>query len=654
MLQVGIRDVSSVSCIASTSIPPGVSLDDAELSTRSRNALVASGLLNRPSSVAACTYGDLLHLPSVGLRSAIEISCVLEWVVEAQSVSVNQVSAIAPSGDQAEWISTLIEADTESWIDQVRNDDPRFRKVVPPGAGTLHERIERLLSEVAEQGSVNEGIALAKAMAGIRLRVAQISALKLEDALSDVLSAFGSYPRFTTALVARFGWDGSPPRTLEECAAPLGVTRERVRQVESKTKAGLKIGGAFMPRLDAAIQCIESAVPIPVQSVPSKLLEAGVSERAFSIESLLSAATLFGRKTYLTLADFPQGKVVLGRPDAGKARGVARTARRLAGLIGVANVFHVCSDLGESDDESTVENVRRLLRGLEGFEFLDDDWFWCTDLPTGRNRLDNVAHKILSVASPQTVASVRDGVKRKYSFISKSRNALLPVPPISALCAYFTRSPEFRLDRDSVASVQRFDCNEILGSVEAAFVAIFRAVPSGILDRRSVIEACLQRGLNESTVQTFLTYSPILEHVDSDAWKLRGVHVDPAALEALREANQTSPREKRVLSFGWTQSGSLWLASRLPYNLASVVIGVPGALRRYLESRSFAAFERTTGQSCGTLSINAEGTSYGYATFIRRSGADALDVLYSEFDLQRDTVQLSLADENALEEDTAG
>ena len=109
-----------------------------------------------------------------------------------------------------------------------------------------------------------------------------------------------------------------------------------------------------------------------------------------------------------------------------------------------------------------------------------------------------------------------------------------------------------------------------------------------------------------------------------------------------------------MLSFGWTQTGSLWLASRLPYNLASVVIGVPGPLRRYLEGRSFAASERTTGQSCGSISINAEGTSYGYAPFIRRSGADALDVLYSEFDLQRDTVQLSLADENVLEEYAAG
>lgn len=106
-----------------------------------------------------------------------------------------------------------------------------------------------------------------------------------------------------------------------------------------------------------------------------------------------------------------------------------------------------------------------------------------------------------------------------------------------------------------------------------------------------------------------------------------------------------------MLSFGWNPAGRLWIASRLPYSLVNIVVGVPGSIRRYLDERSFTALDRTSGQACGMVSVNAEGMSYGYGPFVRRSGADSQDVLYSEFDLQKDTVQLSLADEFALEDD---
>ena len=41
-------------------------------------------------------------------------------------------------------------------------------------------------------------------------------------------------------LERRFGLDGRPPQTLEEVGAGLGITRERVRQLESRALRELR------------------------------------------------------------------------------------------------------------------------------------------------------------------------------------------------------------------------------------------------------------------------------------------------------------------------------------------------------------------------------------------------------------------------------
>ena len=48
-------------------------------------------------------------------------------------------------------------------------------------------------------------------------------------------------PRMRHVLAQRFGLDGVVPQTLEEVGAGLGITRERVRQLESRALRELRM-----------------------------------------------------------------------------------------------------------------------------------------------------------------------------------------------------------------------------------------------------------------------------------------------------------------------------------------------------------------------------------------------------------------------------
>jgi RNA polymerase primary sigma factor len=48
-------------------------------------------------------------------------------------------------------------------------------------------------------------------------------------------------PRMRRVLALRFGLDGETPQTLEEVGSGLGITRERVRQLESRALRELRV-----------------------------------------------------------------------------------------------------------------------------------------------------------------------------------------------------------------------------------------------------------------------------------------------------------------------------------------------------------------------------------------------------------------------------
>lgn len=653
--------------------PVGLEIADIPFSSRAANALRGSGLIADKESLAQVTFGQLIAIPSVGIKSLIEISTLIEAALDAHwrlteelarsfATPSDYAGTAAPidskmpsdavrsdaSASMEGWREILTAALENPWIDQVNEHDRRLGKFFPPGSGTLEDRIERAISDPAAYSSEIPG--LLESLPRIAAAIERMEAQPLEDYLLELLSAYlGEDEPRLSAIAARFGWRGDDQKTLQECGDMLGVTRERLRQIESKIFNKLTKYPLYLPNLDSALDILEGSAPSHISRAAMVLVEKGVCRSPFSPRSLIQTAKMFGRNTSVEVEDHRGEELVVSR-EQGQALGILyRAARRLTGQSGVTSVYKVMDAITESiapldSPDIDESDVRRILADQPACEFLDEDWFWFTAIPEGRNRLENLIKKMLSVASPQSVASLREGVRRSFRWraATNKRFRTLAVPPQNVLAKFLDRHPDFHLNGELVSAVKPLDCRKFLGEGEQVLVDVLRGISSGVMDRKTLITECLARGINENTLAVYTSYSPILDHIGVSLWQLRGVRVDPAAVEAVRQQNSLRTPQNRVQDFGWTKDCKLWVAWTLPSITSSRVFGIPGPIKRYLSARSFDAQPKDLERPLGRISITDEGTSYGYAPFLRYSGADEGDTLKAEFDLAAAKVQLSV------------
>jgi len=553
------------------------------------------------------------------------------------------------AGDYA---ATLLEAMDAPWSEEVSNLDPRFTTALSPGNRTVFERLERLTAEPQDLPFAE--MELANEIEKVRDLLAQISSLPLDSALKafveEVTRLRGPGMK---ALERRLGVDGARPATLEEAASPIGVTRERVRQIQKRFTDRLPNHRVFMPKLDAAIAIVREAAPITVERASELIRREGLTTRPFHPQSLLVAAEFCGRQQPFEIDNSTGGPRVVLEYRKDFERTIRSVACKQAGASGATNVAEVMAEAGTKIASSITEDeVRRHLQQCPEIEFFDGDWFWNKDGTPDRNRLRNVTRKMLSVASPIHLSELREGVQRHYHIRRARGTAQWPLvtPPRAILEAFYRAHPEFAVDASGqVTSVAQLDYRTELNPTERILVDVLRSSPACLLDYASFGTTCMGIGMNSNTFSQYLSASPVISHLGTDLWSLRGIKVDPAAVEALRQANAATPREKRVMDHGWTETGDLWLAARLPELPSKFALGIPSTIRRFVAGHEFPAVDEL-GLTAGVLRINAEGTSYGYGQFLARCGADRDDLLLITFRLTEERATLRLVSDEEFED----
>lgn len=651
--------------------PQDIDLGTVPFAARTRSTLRRTRLLDDSRPLMRARFGDLLGIRQLGTKTLLEITTLVEAAIQhglterpdtlRRRLADQFPMAPARSAETDEWPpSDIVEVLKEPWVSKVSAVDPRFAQVFPFGASTLEETLARVVSHPA--ATLAELDALRERLPSIRTAADRISSLPLEESLAELLSGLiGDRQPKLDALLARYGWAGDAPQTLDVCGKMIGVTRERIRQMEEKARTRLKRFPYFLPVLDRALALLESSAPISLPMAAKLIHDQGLSRRPFSPVSLLSTATLLGRKSDLTIVETHDEHYLVAEAKGPLVKIVANTARSMAGQAGIASVFNVLDRVGEklasggishnSGDTLDTDEARQVLKGLSRCEFLDDDWFWFTDLPPLRNRLENVAKRILSVASPQPLQSVREGLRRAFRqrSLTNARYESLEVPPQFALVRFFESHPDFTFDGQFVDCILPLDYKTVLGDTDRMLVDAFKSFASEVVDRNTLARYCLSRGMNDSTFGASTTFSPILEHVGVDLWKLRGVAVDPAAVEAVRQANKSIPRQTSLIYHEWSSEGLLRIAWAVPFLNSNATFGIPNEVRRYIAKNRYRALGKRSGRESGQIVITDYGTSYGYGPYLRYAGAEEGDVLIAEFDSEQSVVYLSIGEADSLE-----
>jgi transcriptional regulator with XRE-family HTH domain len=350
----------------------------------------------------------------------------------------------------------------------------------------------------------------------------------------------------------RYGANGPHGTTLIELAAPLGITRERVRQIIEKLTERSSQFEFDIPVLDSLQLACALHLPCPV-SVLNNQVRTQLGEHLTLEDACLFANELLGKRivrmSELTTqpgglridpwAYGPGEGNVVQVEDVKAVRSVAYAMIRSCGVAHLPTVAGAAS-LTHGLQGASLANM---LQSVEGFEWLDADrlWFWFGPEKPSRNIILSVARKVFAVARERVdidhllAAIMRYRSRTATAEFDRNRSLML-IPPIHIARAVLERLTWLQVVQyDDYRASTPLNPAEELSDTELRLVAALEA-RDGVASRFELRSALADIKL--ITFSAALMTTPVVRLISHGIYAIMGRPLDPTAF-----VRATSPRD---------------------------------------------------------------------------------------------------------------
>lgn len=630
------------------------------LTVRTTNCLVWFLTNNPGTRLSQFTVGMLIDIPNMGKKSITELVTTVNSMHFENANNQQEEDTSKLNTNRRELLRLIKKLKSNPICKQLVYGDIRFRRYLFPLVGAANDEntpLDILLGEIqAESDSIYlaQSVRIIEELDSLSNEIERVSKLSICSALKEFIAGHYSSNKKNNleAIYRRFGIGENRQLTLEECGQIAGVTRERIRQIESKILQKIRKLDAkiFIPGLEEALLLLSNSIGLKEEMFPKLLMDAGFANDKVSVDALIQFSELLHYDSKGICTHHAKNGIDYIWKGGLNFENILSTCNKLYHRNGIADSKLILVAMNKENSDENFEIVQSCLRNSESRIPLDDECRWWIPKDFGkirRNRLINIAKIVLAVTDPINADDLLYAFERSARFRNSSHPSYqgkkqIVSPSRDAVLSFFKQLPDFEVNESLIHSKNKLEPKEIMNAVDLAIYEIGNNSIDGIMNRNQITDGCVRKGIPFGTVSVNTSYSPVLKHLALETFVLIGRTIDPMAKSAHSEVQAGKARRKAVLLSDW-KSGKLRIIARVPSQPQSMVVGVPGNIKRFFTSNKYNAID-LEGTTSGVIGIHDRGsakTLYGMGTFCHRENFRENDLLAMEFDLVNSIVNLS-------------
>lgn len=360
--------------------------------------------------------------------------------------------------------------------------------------------------------------------------------------------------RYLPALAMRVKWVNGKSSTLDEAGKAIGVTRERVRQMEGKLKP-LSINLVVAPKLIySVIGILKTANTWEEFKAYAKEIKLSAEIDNWSIDSLRQLVNIFNVQKVISELDSLISKIEPVMID----NSVMKTVRGYRNALGLIDIPALSQALGESPTKCI-----EVLKAMYPHVLIANNLAMANQRQGGS--VTNILLKQLSIKSPLKPSILVEGIERASGY--RRTPMVGSQEDLENLVIQIAGNPP-SLENINPDLSEDFE----LGDIELWLQQVIGERSIGIIHRDELSELAISDGINPSSIGAYLSISTIIRNVSPGIFALVGTEVEGSVIDSYRNgflADYTPPSfeyaliDERTMELSITPNVSLYTGGSL-------------------------------------------------------------------------------------------